>query len=58
MLDEDRIVAVSFHTAEELRMLKGSLKRVYSLPTDGTFDDLLRALDRESGQGSSNKPPR
>jgi hypothetical protein len=44
--DRDRIVAVSLLTSEEVRVLGSSLKRVYPLPEDGTFDDLLRALDR------------
>lgn len=55
MPDESRIVAVSFHTAEELRMLKGSLKRVYTLPTDGSFDEMLRALDLADGLTVSPK---
>jgi hypothetical protein len=44
--DRDRIVAFSLHTAEEVRVLGSSLKRVYPLPDDGSFDELLRELDR------------
>jgi hypothetical protein len=46
--EQDRIVAVSLLTAEEVRVLGSSLKRVYSLPSDGRFDDLLRRLDEEN----------
>ena len=46
MPDRDKIVAVSLLTAEETRVLGSSLKRVYAVPDDGSFDELLRALDR------------
>lgn len=44
--DYERIVAVSFLSQEELRNVGTGLKRVYELPHDGEFDDLLKALDR------------
>ena len=43
--DADKIVAVSLLTAEELRVAGGILKRVYPVPADRKFDDLLQALD-------------
>ena len=54
MFDRDRIVAVSLLTTEEVQVLGSSLKRVYPLPEDGSFDDLLRALDR----GDTRPPQR
>ncbi len=49
--DSENIVAVSFLTAEELKNVGTSLKRIYPLPDDGAFDDLLKALDRAAAAG-------
>lgn len=48
--DRDRIVAISLLTSEDIQVLGSSLKRVYPVPEDGSFDDLLRALDREDSR--------
>jgi hypothetical protein len=58
VFDDDRIVAVSLLTREEVQVLGNSLKRVYAVPSDGNFDDLLRALDRQARPfGSSPQAP-
>ena len=49
MPERSDIVAVSFLTREELRIVGNSLKHVYRVEPadlqDDKFDDLLRALD-------------
>jgi hypothetical protein len=44
--DRDRIVAIGLFTADELVVAKQALKRVYPLPKDGSFDDLLAQIDK------------
>jgi hypothetical protein len=44
--EDERIVAVSLLTAEEVRVVGQCLKHVYPVPADQKFDDLLRALDQ------------
>jgi len=45
MDDEDKIVAVSFLTLQEWKRWGSDMKRIYPLPDDWKFDDLLRQLD-------------
>ncbi len=54
-LPKDEIVAVGLLTREEVRVLGGSLKHVFPVPDDGSFDELIRRLDRES-DGSTHSP--
>lgn len=50
----NEIVAVSLLTAQELRDYGGELKRLYPVPSDGSFGDLLKALDRAAnGTGAT-----
>lgn len=51
-LDREKIVAVSFLTAEEVQIVGQSLKRVYRVTDDGKFDDLLRQFE-----GPEQEPP-
>jgi hypothetical protein len=44
--DRDRIVAIGLFTVDELRVARQTLKRVYPLPRDGSFDDLLAQIDK------------
>jgi hypothetical protein len=43
--DADRIVACALLTKEDLVLLGSSLRRVYPLAQDSSFDELLRRLD-------------
>jgi len=42
--DADRIVACALLTKEDLVLLGSSLRRVYPLAQDSSFDELLRRL--------------
>lgn len=52
---DDKIVAISLLTAEELKNVGTGLKRLYPLPEDDDFDDLLQQIDRavRGGKGRS-----
>jgi hypothetical protein len=54
MNGQEKIVAVSLLTETEFRTLGPNLKRVFPLPNDGEFDELLRAIRR----ASDGKPPK
>ena len=49
MADEDRIVALAFLTERELLVARQALKRIYPVPADRPFDDLLKEIERLSG---------
>jgi hypothetical protein len=42
----EKVVAVALLTQEELNNVRTGLKRLYPVPEDGGFDDLLGALER------------
>jgi len=42
-------MGISLATTRELRTWADDLKRIYSAPIDGSFDDLLHRLDRAAG---------
>ena len=50
-MESERIVAIALLTETNVRMLGGSLKKVFPLPEDGRFDQLLEALDHMDGKG-------
>lgn len=45
MTEQDRIVAVSLLTEQELTAVGQGLKHVYPIGADHPFNDLLRAID-------------
>jgi hypothetical protein len=49
----DRIVAIGLLTAEELRNVGTGLHRIYPVPKDGDFDELLKAIERKARNGPS-----
>lgn len=46
----DKIVAIGLLTAEELRNVGTGLHRLYTVPEDGAFDDLLQAIGERTRQ--------
>jgi hypothetical protein len=44
--DRERIVAIGLFTADELLVACQALKRVYPVPKDGRFDDLLAQINK------------
>jgi hypothetical protein len=46
-MNHEPIVAVGLLTQTQVKMLGPALRRVFALPEDGRFDNLLAALDRE-----------
>jgi hypothetical protein len=54
----ERIVAVALLTEEDVAVLGKGFKRLFPLPNDAAFDDLLAKLDsvHPVGQSSSMKP--
>jgi hypothetical protein len=44
-LESEKIVAIGLLTETNVRMLGGSLKKVFAIAEDGRFDALLKALD-------------
>jgi hypothetical protein len=46
-MNREPIVAVGLLTRTQINMLGPALKQVFPVPSDGRFDDLLAALDRE-----------
>ncbi len=57
MPKSEPIVAIALLTQTNLQMLKGALPKVFPLPTDGRFDELLKALDTmERRQGPTRGP--
>ena len=57
LTNDNKIVAISFLTREEVRVIGSSLKHVYPLPDDGKFDELLRSLDLEGEPAGSTQSP-
>lgn len=51
-MTEAPFVAVGLLTQTNIRMLGTSLRQVFPIPLDNTFDDLLRALDEASAEPS------
>jgi hypothetical protein len=47
---DDPFVAIGLLTETNIRMLGPSLRQVFPLPDDNTFDDLLSALDKVCAQ--------
>ena len=46
-MDRDQdIVAIGLLTQEDIRRLGSSFSRLFPIPRDGAFDDLLKALDK------------
>jgi hypothetical protein len=43
-------VAIGRMASGQLKTWADDLKRLYSLPSDGSFDDLVHRLDRSTGQ--------
>lgn len=50
---EEPIVAIALLTRTNLRMLQGSLKRVFPITQDNKFEALLRALDGLDGSDTT-----
>jgi hypothetical protein len=50
LTDENEIVAVVLLSDGELKKYGSDLKLVYPVPTDGSFDDLLRRLELASSR--------
>ena len=58
MVEHERIVAIGLLTETHVRMLGSSLKKVFPLPEDGRFDQLLEALDRLDRKDGHEGPSR
>jgi hypothetical protein len=52
---QEKIVAVSLLTETEFRTLGPNLQRVFPLPQDGEFDELLKAI-RRATEGEPSRP--
>ena len=53
MEESERIVACALLTREDVVQLGSSLKRVYPISPDSSFDELLNRLDAVSARSSS-----
>jgi hypothetical protein len=42
----DHIVAIGLLTQEDVRRLGENFSRLYPVPRDGAFDDLIKAIDK------------
>ena len=58
MDSREDIVAIGLLTQEDIRRLGSSFSRLFPLPQDGTFDDLLKALDEVDPQRPQKRDPR
>ena len=42
----DEIVAIGLLTQSDIQRLGGSFSRLFPLPRDGAFEDLIKAIDK------------
>ena len=52
----DHIVAIGLLTQEDVRRLGENFSRLFPVPRDGAFDDLIKAIDEAERQ--RNPPPK
>jgi hypothetical protein len=52
----DHIVAIGLLTQDDVRRLGENFSRLFPVPRDGAFDDLIKAIDEAKRQ--KNPPPK
>lgn len=52
---QDDIVAIGLLTQDDIRRLGHNFSRLFPVPRDGAFDDLLKAIDEADRQ--RQRPP-
>jgi hypothetical protein len=52
----DHIVAIGLLTQDDVRRLGENFSRLFPVPRDGAFDDLIKAIDEAERQ--KNPPPK
>ncbi|HKY81336.1 MAG TPA: hypothetical protein VJM09_07675 [Sphingobium sp.] len=50
MTTQDDIVAIGLLTQDDVRRLGSSFSRLFPVPRDGAFDDLIKAIDEADRQ--------
>jgi hypothetical protein len=54
MATHDDIVAIGLLTEDDIRRLGQNFSRLFPLPRDGSFDDLIKAIDEADRQRSAD----
>lgn len=54
MTSHDDIVAIGLLTQEDICRLGQNFSRLFPLPRDGAFDDLIKAIDEADRQRSTD----
>ncbi len=53
----DDIVAIGLLTQDDIQRLGGSFSRLFPLPSDGAFDDLIKAIDKADRERQERQNP-
>lgn len=53
----DDIVAIGLLTQNDIRRLGNSFSRLFPLPRDGAFDDLIKAIDEADREREQRPKP-
>lgn len=55
---QDDIVAIGLLTQGDIRRLGENFSRLFPIPSDGAFDDLIRAIDDADQEQRARKSPK
>ncbi|HEX7742283.1 MAG TPA: hypothetical protein VF442_07595 [Sphingobium sp.] len=58
MAAHDDIVAIGLLTQDDIRRLGENFSRLFPVPHDGAFDDLIKAIDAAADQPREPDPKR
>lgn len=58
MAAHDDIVAIGLLTQDDIRRLGENFSRLFPVPRDGAFDDLIKAIDAAADQPREPDPKR